>query len=261
MAPPYSLGIALSGGGARGYAHIGVFKALEEMGVVPEAVAGVSAGSIVGSLYAAGMDSLEMRKFAKSANLVRALFPDVSFSGLISLNYLHDHMARFISTNRIEELKRPLWLGLSNLNSGEVEFWSKGPLLECVMASCSIPLVFHPVEIEGHLYVDGGLLMNFPVPALRDQCRKLIGVNLIPQLEVPTKKLKSGLSATAIAVRCFYLAVINNSKPWRNQVEVLIEAPELYDYHLFQFGKWEEILEIGYRATMEKRKEIEKLLM
>ncbi|MBK8493419.1 MAG: patatin-like phospholipase family protein [Saprospirales bacterium] len=256
----HNLGIILSGGGARGYAHLGVFKALEEMGVFPEAVAGVSAGSIVGTLYASGMDYAGMRKFIDSTSLVRVLFPDVAFSGLLSLSYLRDHLARFIPTNRIEELEKPLVLGLTNLNSGETEFWSEGPLRECVMASCAIPLVFQPIEIDGHLYVDGGLLMNFPVPALRSQCRNLIGVNLMPQIPVSNKKLTSGLSMTAIAIRSFYLSVINNTKPWRDQVEVLIEAPELYHYHIFQFGKWEEILEIGYRATMEKREEIEKLV-
>jgi NTE family protein len=257
----HNLGIVLSGGGARGFAHIGVLKALEEMGIEPEAVAGVSAGSIVGAAYASGMRSKEIWKFVQSANLVRALFPDVSFSGLISLNYLKSHLAKFIPEERIENLQRPLTLGLSNLNSGELELWSEGPLREAVAASCSIPLVFQPVEIDGHVYVDGGLLMNFPVPALKDSCRKIIGVNLIPQRSLPTEKLKTGFSTfTSIAIRCFYLAVINNSKPWLGECDVLIEAPELYHYHLFQFGKMEEIRDIGYKATMAKRKEIEALV-
>jgi NTE family protein len=255
----YDLGLALSGGGARGFAHIGVIKALEELGVTPQAVAGVSAGAIVGALYASGMDSKEMHEFVEKANVVRALFPDVSFSGLINLKYLGDHLANFMPSERIEELEKPLFLGLSNLNSGELEFWNEGPLRECVMASCAIPLVFQPVEIEGNIYVDGGLLMNFPVPALRERCKKLIGVNLIPQLPVTSKRLKSGLSMTAIAMRCFYLAIINNSRPWRDECDVLIEAPELYDYHLFHFNKLDEIMEIGYRAAMKQKDEILKL--
>lgn len=256
----HNLGIVLSGGGARGYAHIGVLQALEEMGIFPEAVAGVSAGSLIGAAYASGMNYVQMREFAASANLVRALFPDMSTSGLISLNYVRDHLAKFIPQNRIEDMKRPLTLGLSNLNSGEMELWTEGPLREAVMASCAIPLIFQPMEIHGNIYVDGGLLMNFPVPALRSKCRSLIGVNLMPQIEMPSEKLKGRMSMTAIAIRVFYMAVINNTKPWLDQCDVLIEAPELYHYHLFSFGKMDEIQKIGYEATMAKRKEIEKML-
>ena len=255
----YETGIALSGGGARGFAHMGVFKALEEMGVFPDAVAGVSAGALVGSLYASGMNSAQMREFADTASFVRLLFPEVSFSGLIGLSYMKDHLARFIPAERIEDLQRPLYLGLTNLSSGEVEFWSEGPLRDCVAASCAIPLVFNPVEINGQIYVDGGLLQNFPVPVLRPKCRRLIGVNLMTSLTLPTDTFKKGLSATAIAVRCFYLAVINNTKPWLDQCDVLIQSPELYHYHIFQFRKKEEIFEIGYRAAMEKKEEILKI--
>ena len=256
----YNLGIALSGGGARGFAHMGVFKALEEMGIYPEVVAGVSAGALVGTMYASGMNSSRMEEVVETANFFRLLFPEVSVRGLIGLSYLKDHLARYIPTDRIEELERPLFLGLSNLSTGEVEFWSEGPLGDCVAASCAIPLVFNPVEINDQIYVDGGLLMNFPVPVLRPQCRKLIGVNLIPPLALPVITFKKGLSATAIAIRCFYLAVINNSRPFLDQCDVLIQAPELYHYHLFQFRKKEEIFQIGYRAAMEKREEIEALV-
>ncbi len=257
----YNLGIALSGGGARGFAHLGVLKALEEMGIQPDAVAGVSAGSIVGAMYASGMDSAEMKEFVDSASFLRLFFPSVSFSGLIDLSYLKDHLAKYISTNLIEELEKPLFLGLSNLSSGEVEFWTEGPLRECIAASCAIPLVFQPVEILEQIYVDGGLLMNFPAPILRPICRKVIGVNLMPPLALPAITFKKGLTATAIAIRCFYLAVISNSKPWLNHCDVLIQAPELYHYHLFQFRKREEIFEIGYRAAMEKREELESLVL
>ncbi|MBK8493475.1 MAG: patatin-like phospholipase family protein [Saprospirales bacterium] len=199
---------------------------------ISQAVAGVSAGSIVGTLYASGMDYAGMRKFIDSTSLVRVLFPDVAFSGLLSLSYLRDHLCSLHSYQPDRGIGKTAGAGLTNLNSGETEFWSEGPLRECVMASCAIPLVFQPIEIDGHLYVDGGLLMNFPVPALRSQCRNLIGVNLMPQIPVSNKKLTSGLSMTAIAIRSFYLSVINNTKPWRDQVEVLIEAPELYHYHI-----------------------------
>jgi NTE family protein len=249
----HNLGIILSGGGARGYAHAGVLQALEEMGIFPDAVAGVSAGSIIGAAYASGMNASELCSFAESANLRKALFPQVSFSGLINLSYLGDYLMEHIPCSRLEDLPIPLTIGLSNLNTGDIELWSKGPLREAVMASCAIPLVFHPVEINGQIYVDGGLLMNFPVPALRDKCKRIIGVNLMPQVSLPREKLMGALSMTAIAIRSFYLAVINNSKPWLDQCDVLIEAPELYGYHPFRFRKKEEIRQIGYRATMDKK--------
>jgi len=256
----YHLGIALSGGGARGFAHMGVLKALEEMGIFPDAVAGVSAGALVGAMYASGMDFARMKEFADSASYVRLLFPEVSFAGPIGLNYMKEHLARNIPAERIEDLERPLFLGLTNIATGEMEFWSEGPLRDCVAASCAIPMVFHPVEIDGQIYVDGGLLMNFPVPVLRPKCRKLIGVNLIPSLPPLPDLPKKGLSVTALATRCFYLAIINNTRPWTGLCDVLIELPELFDYHIFQFRKKDEILQIGYDAAMKKREEIENLV-
>lgn len=252
----YKIGLALSGGGARGFAHIGVLRALHEMGIYPEAVAGTSAGSIVGSLYAAGLRPDEMEEFVSSASLIRAIKPGLSPRGLISLTYLKTHLEKHLPFRSIEELPRKLFIAVCNLNTGDLELLEKGPIAEAVMASSSIPLVFLPVDMAGNLYVDGGLLMNLPVAPLREVCDHVISVNLIPKSPLPPNKLTGVLSAATIANRVFYLSVIANSSPAEQQSDIVISPLELDNYHILQFNKMQALIDIGYQATQAQKETI-----
>ena len=244
------IGIALSGGGARGMAHIGVLRALLELGMEPEIVSGASAGSIVGALYAAGLPPSRMREFVESASLLRAIKPGMSTKGLISLSYLRQHLAEYISEDSFEALRLPLSIAVCNLHSGKTEIVESGKLFEAVMASSAIPLVFNPVEMNGQMYVDGGLLTNLPARALRPRCQVLIGVNLMPEVELPPGKFKGMMSWAAIATRCFQLSVVQNSRADLEVCDHVIEPDGIDRYHVFQFGKLDELEEIGYRTTM-----------
>ncbi|MBR9919477.1 MAG: patatin-like phospholipase family protein [Bacteroidetes bacterium] len=248
------IGITLSGGGARGIAHIGVLKALLENDIVPQVISGTSAGSIVGTLYAAGMTTDEMTKFVRSASLWRAIFPSWPNKGFISLSYLRKHLKNHLPTNDFEDLKYPLYITLSRLSDGKAVIKNEGSLLDVITASCAIPLVFQPVSIDGDSYVDGGLLMNLPASVIRDKCDYLIGVNLIPFQEVEEKNIKSMRS---ILERCFDLTIINNSEQQREICDLLIEPKELPNYNIFQFQKVDELVELGYQAGLEAVKRLE----
>lgn len=252
----YKIGLALSGGGARGFAHIGVLRALHEMGIYPEAVAGTSAGSIVGSLYAAGLRPDEMESFVSSASLIRAIKPGLSPRGLISLSYLKTHLEKHLPFRRIETLPRKLFIAVCNLNTGDLELLEKGSIAEAVMASSSIPLVFLPVDIDGNQYVDGGLLMNLPAAPLREICDHVISVNLIPKSPLPPNKLTGVLSAATIANRVFYLSVIANSAPAEQISDIVISPLALDDFHIFQFNKMQDLMDIGYQATQAQKEKI-----
>jgi len=252
----YKIGLALSGGGARGFAHIGVLRALHEMGIYPEAVAGTSAGSIVGSLYAAGLRPDEMETFVGSASLIRTIKPGLSPRGLISLSYLKTHLEKYLPFRQIENLPRKLFVAVCNLNTGDLELLDKGPIAEAVMASSSIPLVFLPVDIAGNQYVDGGLLMNLPAAPLREICDHVISVNLIPKSPLPPNKLTGVLSAATIANRVFYLSVIANSTPAEQLSDIVISPLELDRFHILQFNKMKELIDIGYQATQAQKEKI-----
>ncbi|MCB0706482.1 MAG: patatin-like phospholipase family protein [Saprospiraceae bacterium] len=245
---PYKVGLALSGGGARGIAHIGVIKALLEHEIQVDVIAGTSAGSIIGTLFAAGKSPEEMKTFVESASLIRSLFPARPNKGLLNLHYLNKQLSKHIKEDSFDALKIPLHVNMTKLSTGETVVRHSGMLFEIVCASCAIPLVFQPVIIEEETYVDGGLLLNLPTSVIRDQCDVLIGVNLIPFREVPEKKIKS---VKSVLERCFDLTIINHSQLEREICDVLIEPEAVSDYHIFQFQKVEELIELGYQSGLK----------
>ncbi len=251
------LGIALSGGGALGIAHIGVLKALEENDIKPDIIAGCSAGAIAGALYCSGKSADELLEFVKeiySFRLVQLRFPT---NGWASLGYLRKMLAKHIEADEFEQLHIPLHVTAVNLNSGQLEVFEKGPLFDPVVASASVPMMFKPVQIGDFYYVDGGLLDNFPVEPLVGKADHIIGVNVIPNVEVPRKAVNN---LFGIGIRCFELSVEANTMHGRSHCDILIEPKELHDYRIFQIYKYEEIFQIGYESTINQMDEIKKVL-
>ena len=237
-------GIALSGGGARGIAHIGVLEALNKYGIVPEVVSGTSMEDIVGVFYAAGyppqalLDILVERKFHKLVNW------HMPFSGLIDMDKVKEAMEEVIGKDDFSSLKMPFYCAVTNLNSGLEEVKSEGKLFQWVTASASIPVVFEPQVIDGQTYVDGGLLNNLPAEAIRDECQILIGVHV--NHNGPEEEIK-GLKT--IAERAFRLGIAQNVEKSKKICDFIIEPPEARNYSTFAFSKAEEIYEIGYCET------------
>lgn len=251
------IGIAFSGGGARGIAHIGALKALEEAGIKPEVLSGTSAGAIVGCLYAYGLSIDKMLEFIKDTQLFGLIKLGLPKAGLTKLTYLKERLTNYIEEDRFEALQKPLYVAISNLNTGELEIKHSGPLFEVIMASSSIPLVFKPVEIDGEIYVDGGLLNNLPVSPLLPHTDFIIGVNVMPHLNVPNKSVQS---LFGIATRCFDLSIQANSRPELALCDVVIEPKKCNGYHLFHINKYQEIFDIGYEEAKKQIPKIKKKL-
>lgn len=243
------IGLALSGGGARGIAHIGVIKAFEEHGVKIDAVAGASAGSIVGALLASGKSADEMLTLIKESSIFRIIKVGVPSAGLTKLTYLQERLQSVIPEDTFESLQIPLYIAISNLVTGELEMVSSGPLSPVVMASSSIPLFFKPVEINGHLYTDGGVLDNLPVGPLLMEADFIIGVNVMPHYDVSPKSVQN---IFGIATRVFDMAVWANAMTNLTHCDLIIEPTELHHYHIFQLNKYQQIYELGYEAACAK---------
>ena len=254
MKKKFKIGLALSGGGFRGVAHVGVIKALNEHGISADAVIGTSAGSIVGSLYAAGKTTEEMMDFVQNWAWIRAVRPSFKVDGLSSLVFLKEHLLKHIGHDRFEELKKPFWAGVTNMNDGILEAMHTGSLTDSVMASSSIPLVFKPVDIGGKVYVDGGIMSNLAIEPLRSQCDIMIGVNVMSQGTVESKQLHNVLG---IAQRLFFLGIVANSKENLDKCDISIE-PEVGNYSVFKIltKDFSNIYEAGYQSTMKKMPEI-----
>lgn len=248
MDKPYSIGISLSGGGTRGVVHIGALQALEENGIFPEVIAGTSAGSIVGAMYAHGYTPAQIMQIASERSLIWMFSLRIPTKGFVRHTFLRKMLSLHLPEKQFEDLKKPLYVAIANLNTGKTVIRNSGSLHDVIIASCSIPVLYEPVFIDDNWFVDGGLLMNLPVSPIRELTDYVIGVNLIPR-----KALESGEinSLSGIASRVFNLAAVNTIEPEIPFCDVVIEPESIYQYSRFNFTNIKEMYEIGYNEAME----------
>ena len=251
------IGFTFSGGGTRSVAQIGVIKALRDNGIEAYAVAGNSGGSIVATLYAAGKTTDEMLAFIDKSNIYKLYKPALPTMGLTSLDYLAQMLDKHIKADSFEELFLPLYITATNLMSGKVEIFNSGALFQRVIASCSIPLIFKPVEIDGQLYADGGIFENMPVEPLKKECDIIIGVNVMPNVKVEKKDLDGMFS---IGMRVFDLMIYNTTKDNFGECDIVIQPNEVYKHNIFTFDKFDEFFQYGYDKTMEQMKDIKRII-
>jgi NTE family protein len=210
-------------------------------GLVPAEVAGASMGSIVGALYCAGVSPDEMLKALKLPDFFT--FPQwIGLKGGIgSLKVLEEQLNKFIPHNSFDKLKIPLVVSVTNLNTGRNELIRKGNLARAVMASSSIPIIFEPIKIGRHQYVDGGLTLNLPVSCLKKKGRFIVGVNSNRTSEVDT----NFKTMRQVGERCLFIAVQNTLRDQIHDCHLLIEPPNGRHFTTFEFDKAQEIFEIG----------------
>jgi len=187
VAPPPTpakirIGLALGGGAAKGFAHIGVIKMLEASGIHPDVVAGTSAGSVVGALYASGMDAFTLQEQAFS--LDEAKIRDVGFfgGGLVKGELLEDYVNTLVNKRPIQGLRLPFAAVATNLQTGDRAVFVSGNTGQAVRASSSIPGVFQPTDINGVPYVDGGVVSPVPVDAARQ-----LGADIVIAVDISAK--------------------------------------------------------------------------
>jgi NTE family protein len=183
-APPVKIriGIALGGGAAKGFAHIGVIKMLEANGIRPEVVSGTSAGSVVGALYASGMDAFEMQQHAVALDEARIRDVTLFNGGLIRGQKLQDYVNEMVGRRPFEKMRMPFAVVSTRLETGDRTVFVRGNVGQAVRASCSIPGVFEPVKIGDYRYVDGGVVSPVPVDAARQ-----LGADFVIAVDISTK--------------------------------------------------------------------------
>jgi NTE family protein len=241
----YKTGIVLSGGGARGFAHAGILKAINEAGIYPDVISGVSAGAIVGALYADGRSPEEIFEiFAGEHSIFRYVRMRIPGKGLMKFVGLQDNLSRHLRAETFEDLALPLYLAATDINRGEIVYFHSGKILDKVIASASIPVLFEPVEIDGHYYVDGGVIDNFPVTPIARRCKRLIGISLNPIH--PEDDFKNLIR---VAERTFRLSVSSNISPKIALCDKIFEPEELGRFGLLDTAKGKEMYELGYKAA------------
>lgn len=247
------VGIALSGGGALGFAHIGALQALEENGIHPDCVAGTSMGAIIGVLYSAGYKPKEMLDIVLNKKLYQVkrlitLQSAISSLGMSSHEVLYNALRQLIPHNSFDSLKIPFTVCVTNLDLVRPEYYSAGTnLVNYVVASASIPGAFEAKKIDGTTYVDGGVLDNLPARQLHNNgCRYIIGVDVLPIVE--NMKKKNSIDIAIISLRAMQHT---NSIPGIEVCDWLINSYALIEYHEFSFEQYREIYQYGYRATID----------
>ncbi|MBN2765646.1 MAG: patatin-like phospholipase family protein [Paludibacteraceae bacterium] len=242
-------GLCLSGGGALGFAHIGVLQSLEDHNIQPDYISGTSMGAIIGTFYAAGyspQDMLQMIKEDKLYKITKLMTfrPTFLKSGLSNHHILKHLIQEMIPHNSFGELKKKLQICVVNLTKAEWEIVSDGELDKWVAASASIPGVFEAINHNDTFYVDGGLLNNMPAQGLEEYCQTIIGVDVIPH--IPPVALAKPIDTLASSVRAMQH---QNSHEGRDICRFLIEPKAIEKYHEFSFEAYQDIYQYGYSAT------------
>ncbi len=238
------IGLALSGGGARGTAHIGVIRALEEMGLTFSCISGTSAGSIVGAMYSYGYKPAQILEMIQQVSIFKSVRPAWTWSGLLTMDGMKDLLMRYMPGNSFDELKIPLTIAATEIQLGEIHYFTGNELIPAILASCCIPAVFSPVRFRGGLYVDGGILDNLPVRPLKEKCDFLVGshCNQIPR-EFDPRNMK------LVVERSLLIAINANTQNSKGLCDVLIEPPGLGKYSGFEIAKAQEIHDLAYAYT------------
>lgn len=249
----HTTGIVLSGGGAKGFAHIGVLMALEENGIEPAIVAGTSMGAIIGIFYAAGYHGKEIydivvkEKFDSLFTVITPVF-GISKLGISSHKNVYDVFRKYMPDDDFDSLPKPLTVCATDLITSEGRYFSKGKHLhDAVIASSSIPGVFEAVKIDNGVYVDGGLIDNLPAKTIREHCEYLIGVDVNPApLDIPKLENKADLIAQTL-----HTIVYHSSAEGRSLCDFIIEPRVSDKYNEFSFKEFKEICNIGHDTTAD----------
>ncbi|MBM3919227.1 MAG: patatin-like phospholipase family protein [Sphingomonadales bacterium] len=239
-----STGLVLSGGAAKGYAHLGVLQAFYERNWHFDCIAGTSIGAIIGALLAeghapAGIKSIFDRE--KSINLLRF---SRQTAGLLSQSGLRRALARHLKASRFEDLGLPLFVSTTDLNSGKNQVFNSGELIPALLASSAIPLLFEPVNLGNRLYIDGGITCNLPAHLIRPRCSRLVGVNVNPVHE-------SGVTDSWLQSleRVLNIAIQSNIEPEIGLCDVYIVPEGMQEFHLFSLGMGDRMYEAGYQSA------------
>ena len=238
-----TVGIAFSGGGAKGFSHIGVLMAFEHFGIFPDVISGVSAGAIAVALYGAGLSPNDMIEcFTEATRFGDFTEWSLPREGFMKLDRFGKLLESWLPVKRLEEMKIPTVICATDLDHGKSVGWGKGEIVPRVIASCSIPIVFNPVRINGVHYVDGGVLRNLPAWAIRDYCATLYGSNCSPLRKTYSHKS----SIIDVAYRTFHLMMKSNTPQDLRLCDHVIEIQHMHGVGTFDLSSLKKGVTSGY---------------
>ncbi len=242
--PVPRIGLALSGGFARGIAHIGVLRVLVEHHIPIDVISGTSVGALIGAAYASGTTIGEMERQAKETRFTDFGRWTLSRLGLASNQKLEEFLARFTTAKRFEDLRIPMAIVATDLGAGNTVYFTQGDLGTAVRASCAYPGLFVPINLNGRILVDGFLTEPVPVEGARRMGAEIvIAVNLSSRV-VETKPK----SMFEVIGRAFSVVQQTTEITWRRGADVVIE-PQVMEVLWDEFSRTPELVAAGESAA------------
>lgn len=261
------VGLVLSGGGARGFAHVGIIKILDELEVKPTCISGCSMGAIIGTLYSLGHSGKDIEKKINDLTLKNILMVSIRKGG--NENKIEGYFNKLFENKKFEDLEIPIYINAVDIESGEEVIFDRGNLAKAVRASIAIPGMFKPAIINNRFLVDGGVKNNIPLQVLLDhKLDKIITVNAGPNrmadsiletvsLDKSERKLPklSKILIKSLLIMQSNKHMINYSRAKSD----LFIVPDLSKYTLIDFMKHKIIINIGEEEARKNKKEIERI--
>ncbi|WP_018628289.1 patatin-like phospholipase family protein [Niabella aurantiaca] len=237
------IGLTLSGGGMRGVAHIGTLRALDEFGLKPQVMSGSSAGAIIGAFYAAGFSPQKMQDIIiKTTFFSRSSFR-LGTTGIFNTGFLERLFREYFPEDNFSALKIPMYVAATEITNGRTEYFSDGKLFQALLASASIPYIFPPIRIGDKVYMDGGILNNFPIEPIYNKCDFLIGSHVNSLVYDSMQKI----SARKVFDRVIHLAIGNSVYSKARACDLFFDPPNMTQYSLFDKRGIPQMLDMAYK--------------
>lgn len=253
----HTVGLALSGGAVRGIAHIGVLEVLEQEGIPIHSIAGTSAGSIIGALYAAGMPLPDIKRIALKTKWNSIFKLTVPKMGLISSEGIYAFIKDILPVKKFSELKIPFAAVATDLKTGQKVSITTGSIAKAVQASCSLPVIFTPTKVGGKLLVDGGVASQIPVRTAREELR----ASIVIAVDVNYRSLESNRydNLLKIAAHLSMIMAARNAREEEKFADIVIPV-NAKGIALYDLAKAQELLRRGRSAAEDKIPAIKALL-
>ncbi len=244
------VGLALSGGFARGIAHIGVLRVLREAGIPIDVVAGTSVGALIGAAFCAGTPLDEMERIGATTSFTDFGRWTPSWLGLATNQRLEKFLAKFTSVKTFEEMSIPLAIATTDINAGVSVYYSRGPVGPPLRASCAYPGLFVPIQFEGRTLVDGFLTAPVPVEGTL-----LLGADIVIAVYLEAGNVEQPRTFTDVLSRSFTIIQRHSDLTWRQQADVIIE-PDVTPFVWDDFTKTPDMVAAGEAAALAALPEI-----
>lgn len=250
------IGLALSGGAVRGFAHIGVIKVLQEHDVPVEYVAGTSAGSIVGALFCGGYSWQQMMDISESLKWQELVAPTLSGMGLVTSKKLEAFVAELLGDMDFSDLRIPFHAVAVDISRAEEVVISSGSVALAVRASSAVPGIFEPLVEDDQALVDGGVIDNLPCSVVRD-----MGARSVIAVDLNADRANVGMPVNLLDVtfRTFAVLLDRASERGREEADVLIQ-PDLNDFSYHEISRAEELMWQGEKAALKQLETIHALM-